>query len=68
MKQNEIIERQDRVIYILLVIVGALGLAWAIWKHLYAPRQAAPASHASVAPHRAGVRLVGAYSRVPRSA
>lgn len=35
MKVNEIIARQNRVIYILLVVVGALGLVWTIWRHQY---------------------------------
>lgn len=49
MKVNEIIARQNRVVYILLVVVGALGLAWTIWRHQYlAQADDAPAA-ASIA-------------------
>ncbi len=47
MKQNEIASRQNRVVYILLIVTGALGLAWAIWKHWYNTKEA-PARHVSV--------------------
>lgn len=54
MKQNEIISRQNRVVYILLVIVGSLGLAWAIWRHWYlateAPAARSHVSHSAVRP------------------
>jgi hypothetical protein len=33
MKQQEIEPRQNRVIYILMVVVAAVALAFAIWYH-----------------------------------
>ena len=51
MKVNEIIARQNRVIYILLVVVGALGLAWTIWCHQYlAHADAAPTAAPAAQP------------------
>ncbi len=35
MKRNEIILRQDRVVYILLVVTAAVGLTWVLWRHQY---------------------------------
>lgn len=32
---NAFIERQDRIIYILLVATAAIGLSWVIWRHQY---------------------------------
>jgi hypothetical protein len=32
---NAFIERQDRIIYTLLIATAALGLSWVIWRHQY---------------------------------
>jgi len=34
MKQSEIIPRQNRVIYVLMVVVAILALFWATWEHM----------------------------------
>lgn len=33
MKRTEIILRQDRIVYILLVVTAAVGLTWVLWRH-----------------------------------
>ncbi len=33
MKANEIIIRQDRVVYTLMIILAGLGLVWSLWQH-----------------------------------
>ncbi len=51
MKRFDIIARQDRIVYILLVVTAVIGLAWVIWRHQFqvahdpmaAPVQAVPA-------------------------
>ncbi len=35
MKRNEIILRQDRIVYILLVVTAVVGLTWVLWRHQY---------------------------------
>ncbi len=35
MKLDEIIARQTRVVYALMVFAAATGLAWALWEHLH---------------------------------
>ena len=44
MKRTEIILRQDRIVYILLVVTAAIGLTWVLWRHqhLLAHEQPAP--------------------------
>ncbi|NML67117.1 hypothetical protein HHL22_18080 [Hymenobacter sp. RP-2-7] len=32
---NAFIERQDRIVYILLIVTAAIGLSWVIWRHQY---------------------------------
>ena len=32
---NAFIERQDRIVYTLLVITAAVGLSWVLWRHQY---------------------------------
>lgn len=32
---NTFIERQNRIIYVLLIVTAAIGLAWVIWRHQY---------------------------------
>lgn len=51
MKRFDIIARQDRIVHILLVVTGTIGLVWVIWRHQYlaahdpmaAPTHAVPA-------------------------
>ena len=52
MKQNEIIPRQNRVVYTLLIVVAALGLVWAVWKHQHMAHEpmGTPAAPAAAAP------------------
>jgi len=33
MKRIDFIARQDRIVYILLVVTAAVGLAWVLWRH-----------------------------------
>ena len=50
MKRTDILFRQDRIVYILLVVTAAVGLAWVIWRHqLLAARAAGPAPAAAPA-------------------
>ena len=35
MKRTEIIIRQDRIVYVLLIVTAAIGLAWVLWRHQY---------------------------------
>jgi hypothetical protein len=35
MKRTEIILRQDRIVYTLLIVTAAIGLAWVLWRHQY---------------------------------
>lgn len=35
MKRTEIIIRQDRIVYTLLLVTAAIGLAWVLWRHQY---------------------------------
>ncbi len=35
MKFNEIIPRQTRIVYILMVLAAAVGFVWAMWAHLH---------------------------------
>jgi len=39
-KANEIIIRQDRVVYILMVLLASLGLLWSFWQHQHKPDDA----------------------------
>jgi hypothetical protein len=32
---NAFIERQNRIIYVLLIVTASIGLAWVIWRHQY---------------------------------
>lgn len=42
MKANEILIRQDRVVYILMVLVASLGLLWSFWQHQQPAAAAVP--------------------------
>lgn len=33
MKRTEILLRQDRIVYTLLIVTAAIGLAWVLWRH-----------------------------------
>lgn len=33
MQENEIEPRQNRIVYILMGLLAAVGLAWALWTH-----------------------------------
>lgn len=35
MKRTEILIRQDRIVYLLLIVTAAVGLAWVLWRHQY---------------------------------
>jgi lipopolysaccharide export system protein LptC len=39
-KANELIARQDRVVYILMVLLASLGLLWSFWQHQHQPGDA----------------------------
>ncbi len=41
MKANEILIRQDRVVYLLMVLVASLGLLWSFWQHQHPAGDAA---------------------------
>ena len=43
MKRTEIILRQDRIVYILLVVTAAVGLTWVVWRHQYLLSHGRPA-------------------------
>jgi lipopolysaccharide export system protein LptC len=40
-KATELIARQDRVVYILMVLLASLGLLWSFWQHQHQPGDAA---------------------------
>lgn len=42
MKVNEILIRQDRAVYILMVLVASLGLLWSFWQHQHPASAAVP--------------------------
>ncbi len=35
MKRTEILLRQDRIVYTLLIVTAVIGLAWVLWRHQY---------------------------------
>lgn len=47
MKRSEflttVINRQNRVVYTLLVVTAAIGLAWVLWRHQYLAAHSSPA-------------------------
>jgi hypothetical protein len=50
MKRTEILLRQDRIVYTLLIVTAAIGLAWVLWRHQHLLAQAnhggaPPATH-----------------------
>jgi hypothetical protein len=38
-----VINRQNRVVYTLLVVTAAIGLAWVLWRHQYLAGHSGPA-------------------------
>lgn len=46
MKRTEIILRQDRIVYILLVVTATIGLTWVLWRHQHLLTQGQPAQAA----------------------
>ncbi|MDJ0366139.1 hypothetical protein QMK33_13340 [Hymenobacter sp. H14-R3] len=38
-----IINRQNRVVYTLLIVSAAIGLAWVLWRHQYLASHSSPA-------------------------
>lgn len=42
MKRTEILIRQDRIVYLLLIVTAAIGLAWVLWRHQYLLTHANP--------------------------
>jgi hypothetical protein len=50
MKRTEIILRQDRIVYTLLIMTAALGLAWVLWRHHYLLTHNGPAAAGGPAP------------------
>ena len=52
MKRFEIIARQDRIVYMLLVVTASIGLAWVLWRHQYVAAHDHPATPTTTAPAR----------------
>jgi len=52
-KANEILARQDRAVYILMVLVASLGLLWSFWQHRQQPGNAAARPLPGVPAHQA---------------
>jgi len=50
MKRTEIILRQNRIVYTLLVVTAAIGLAWVLWRHQHLQAHEQPAPSAALAP------------------
>ena len=44
-----IVNRQNRIVHVLLVVSAAIGLAWVIWRHQYLAAQDARQHAAKVA-------------------
>ncbi|HET9503647.1 MAG TPA: hypothetical protein VFO93_08895 [Hymenobacter sp.] len=55
MKATEILVRQDRVVYILMVLVASLGLLWSFWQHQHPAGDVAPQPLPGRAAHQATV-------------
>jgi len=50
MKRTEILIRQDRIVYTLLLVTAAIGLAWVLWRHHYLLSHNRPDSGPTPAP------------------
>lgn len=55
MKANQILIRQDRVVYILMVLVASLGLLWSFWQHQHPAGDAAARPLPGLPAHQATV-------------
>ena len=44
-----IVNRQNRIVHVLLVVSAAIGLAWVLWRHQYLAAQDAQQHAAKVA-------------------
>jgi lipopolysaccharide export system protein LptC len=42
MKANEILMRQDRAVYILMVLIASIGLLWSFWQHQHPDNAVVP--------------------------
>ena len=49
MKVNEIIFRQNRIVYTLMVLLAGMGLVWSFWQHQHSAGPVGPATAASAA-------------------
>ena len=52
MKATEIIFRQNRVVYTLMIVLAGLGLLWSFWDRQHKAEQASPNSATHMAPVR----------------
>ncbi|RYY21289.1 MAG: hypothetical protein EOO36_01170 [Cytophagaceae bacterium] len=52
MKVNELIVRQDRVVYTLMLLLAGLGLLWSFWQHQHNADIISPASPVQPAAHQ----------------
>ena len=53
MKANELIARQDRVIYILMVLLASVGLLWSFWQRQHQSGDAAQPRLPGISAHQA---------------
>ena len=56
MKTNEVIFRQNRVVYTLMILIAVLGLTWAFWEH--AKTEATPQATSTAAKAPASKAMV----------
>jgi hypothetical protein len=56
-KTSEILFRQNRVVYVLMVLLATLGLTWAFWERAHRSDESTPAKHpTAVSPPASGTR------------
>jgi lipopolysaccharide export system protein LptC len=46
-KINEVIPRQNHIVYILMVVLATIGLVWAFWERQHRASEAVPAKQAA---------------------
>jgi hypothetical protein len=46
-KINEVIPRQNHIVYILMVVLATVGLVWAFWERQHRASEVAPAKAAA---------------------
>ncbi|QKG54372.1 hypothetical protein [Hymenobacter sp. BRD67] len=52
MRRSDILTRQNRIVYTLLLVTAAIGLAWVLWRHQYlAGRESPLPAHAAAVAH-----------------